>query len=84
MVSNHQPALIRADYEGLPKDARIEAQGLAALELDPYRDVALVYAPAVADRAITQAIISHCENLRFRFAVIDCPKEDSSGIHATV
>jgi uncharacterized protein len=62
-----------ADFEGLPLGQRDDPQGLTALELDPYRDVALVYSPAVpAD--IAKKIISHCERLRFRFAVVDCDK----------
>ena len=32
------------DYQGLSTGGRNPEQGLAALELDPYRDVALVYA----------------------------------------
>ena len=51
-------------------------QGLAALELDPYREIALVYAPNV-DKDIALAIIDHCERLRFRFAVIDSQKNDT-------
>ena len=47
-----------------------QATGLAALDLDPYREVAIVYAPAVADD-IAKAVITHCERNRFRFAVID-------------
>jgi phage tail sheath protein FI len=48
--------------------------GLSALLLDPYREVALVYAPdTYTDAAITEAVISHCENQRFRFAVLDAP-----------
>jgi len=39
--------------------------------LDSYREVALVYAPAAAVET-AKAIISHCERLRYRFAVIDC------------
>lgn len=62
-----------ADYSGLPAPTRPQAQGLAALELDPFRDVALVYAPGVGTN-VAQAIVSHCERLRFRFAVIDAPK----------
>lgn len=64
-----------ADYQGdlVPGAPRSELQGLAALALDPYREVALVYAPSVAVD-IAQAIIAHCERLRFRFAVIDCDK----------
>lgn len=65
------------DYAGDPKDARVETQGLAALELDPYRDVALVYAPDVSND-IAVKIITHCEKLRFRFAGLDCAKGQSS------
>ena len=75
---DHVPTLTFNDYVGLPLQtgARTEAQGLAALELDPYRDVALVYAPN-ADVPTVQAIVSHCENMRFRFAAVDCPKTDT-------
>jgi Bacteriophage tail sheath protein len=47
--------------------------GLAELERDAYRDVALIYAPgASSDDA--KAVVAHCERMRFRFAVIDCDK----------
>lgn len=62
------------DFVGNPADVRKEPQGLASLELDPYRDVALVHAPGIVDKDILQKVILHCENMRFRFAVIDCPK----------
>jgi phage tail sheath protein FI len=58
------------DFAGAVRGGRPTEQGLAALERDPYRDVALVYAPNVAID-ITHAVITHCENLRFRFAVVD-------------
>ncbi|MDM0085082.1 phage tail sheath family protein [Variovorax sp. J31P179] len=61
------------DYAGAVAGQRAEEQGLAALELDPYREVALVYAPDV-DPATRLAIIGHCERMRFRFAVIDASK----------
>ena len=61
------------DYRGLPSGGRTIDQGLAALERDPYRDVALVYAPNVS-LDISVAIVSHCEKMRFRFAVIDSDK----------
>jgi phage tail sheath protein FI len=61
------------DYRGDPIPGGRSAQGLSALELDPYRDVALVYAPNVSTE-IAQAIVVHCENQRFRFAVIDSDK----------
>jgi uncharacterized protein len=65
------------DFMGLPTAARPAPQGLTALELDPYREVALVYAPNVANDVLL-AIIGHCERLRFRFAVIDSPRGISS------
>jgi phage tail sheath protein FI len=65
------------DYSGAPAGTRLETQGLAALELDPYRDVALVYAPNV-NNDIAVKIITHCEKLRFRFAVLDSAKGQSS------
>lgn len=65
------PAPLSApDYEGLPSGNRETEQGLASLEQDPFRDVALVYAPAVPVD-IAQKIIGHCERLKFRFAAID-------------
>ena len=64
-------ALGTDDYSGLRDGQAV--QGLTALELDPYREVALVYAPSV-DTDIAKAIVSHCEKLRFRFAVVDSPK----------
>ena len=57
--------------------------GLLALELDPYRDVALVYAPHPPDNGadIIRKIIDHCERQRFRFAVIDCDRDaEPSGL----
>ena len=62
------------DFEGevqLPQ--RSAPQGLAALKLDSYDDVALVYAPG-ASVAVAQKVISHCETLKYRFAVIDLDK----------
>jgi phage tail sheath protein FI len=67
------------DYIGrpVPNSGRTVEQGLAALELDPYRDVALVYAPSVVPD-IAKAIVTHCERMRFRFAVIDSAKTQSN------
>jgi uncharacterized protein len=61
------------DYRGIPNDIRGDIQGLAALELAPYREVAIIYAPNVSND-IAVLIIAHCERLRSRFAVIDCPQ----------
>jgi phage tail sheath protein FI len=64
-----------ADYKGelVPGAPRAELQGLAVLELDSFREVSLVYAPAV-DIDTASAVISHCENMRFRFAAVDAAK----------
>lgn len=64
-----------ADYKGelVPGAPRSELQGLAALEMDSYREVSLVYAPG-ADVAVAKQVIIHCEMMRFRFAVVDSRK----------
>ncbi|MBV1800615.1 phage tail sheath family protein [Siccirubricoccus sp. G192] len=57
------------DYEG----ANVEAdkrRGLEALKLDEFREVSLVYAPN-APTDVVKKLISHCENQKFRFAVVD-------------
>jgi phage tail sheath protein FI len=61
------------DFKGGVAGGRTTEQGLLALERDPYRDVALVYAPSVSID-IVKAVVDHCENMRFRFAVIDADK----------
>lgn len=50
--------------------------GLKALELDAYRDVALVHAPCppLHPDAVARSLIAHCEKMKFRFAVVDCGK----------
>jgi uncharacterized protein len=66
-------ALGADDYRGPATGTRPGRQGLAALELDAYRDVALVYAPGAADD-VAAAVVDHCEKHRFRFAVIDAAR----------
>ncbi len=65
------------DYQGNLAGQRTQLQGLAALETDPYREVSLVYAPAAGDK-VSKRLITHCEQLRFRFTAIDCPPNVSS------
>lgn len=71
-------ALTATDFKGETKDDRNELQGLKQLELDPFREVALVYAPRPADEpvAVAKELITHCENERFRFAVVDCGRDE--------
>ncbi len=67
------------DYTGEAAGNRVEIQGLRALEGDPYRDVALVYAPFPPrdSTAILRQVIAHCEKARFRFAIVDAPEDAS-------
>jgi hypothetical protein len=67
-----------ADYKGEPLPTRPTEQGLAALELDPFRDVSLVHAPGETSQDVVVAIIDHCEQQRFRFAVLDSSKGDAA------
>jgi uncharacterized protein len=62
-----------------PQDGR--EQGLAALDLDSYRDVALMYAPFPRNQPteIAKAIFDYCELRRFCFAVIDSDRNTPPG-----
>jgi phage tail sheath protein FI len=66
------------DDAGNPIDNPEDLRGLAALNLDPYREVAIVHAPGIGNDAgglpIQLAINTHCERNRFRFAVLDSAK----------
>lgn len=75
-------ALTSAQFEGMIDEAgnaiddSQNYRGLAALNLDVYRDIAIVHAPGIGNdddttRAIQLAIVNHCERNRFRFAVLD-------------
>jgi len=68
--SDGAPLLDAADFQGNPVAPRDEPQGLAALALESCRDVSLVYAPG-APFSVAQLIVQHCEDLRYRFAIVD-------------
>ena len=70
---NDAAQLGKDDFDGGVDGGRDQQSGLQALELDPFREVALVYAPHPPDNGddINRAIIDHCEKMRFRFAAID-------------
>lgn len=73
-VQNNPGDPVLGNFEGdatLPPDQRT---GLEALKLDDYRDIALIYAPGITDPATCQALVQHCEEERFRFAVLDAPQ----------
>jgi uncharacterized protein len=78
------PAAITAiDFRGEPDTAvGRPLQGLEMLKLDPFRDVALVYAPFPANEPdnVARALVSHCENQRFQFAVVDSPDSNPADL----
>jgi phage tail sheath protein FI len=77
-ADGNEPALPTvADFN--PQDGR--EQGLAALDLDPFRDVALMYAPHPRNQPneIAKAIFDYCERRRFCFSVIDSDRDTPPG-----
>jgi phage tail sheath protein FI len=59
-------------YRGTAIDPN-DRTGLDALDLDQYREVAIVHAPGVG-YDIAREVIAHCERNRFRFAVVDAQR----------
>lgn len=47
---------------------------------DEIQDISLICAPGVTDPAAQDAILTHCEKNRFRFAVLDSPETLDGGI----
>ncbi len=64
--------VVDTDYSGSNLPVGAECRGLSAFAASDYDDVAIMYAPAVSD-AVALNIISHCEDNRYRFAIIDAP-----------
>ena len=57
---------------------------LAALLLDEFRDVSLVYAPnSDGITGVTTAIVNHCQNQKYRFAVIDAQQGQANAANIT-
>lgn len=48
--------------------------------LDGITDISLICAPGVTDPAAQDAILSHCEKHKFRFAILDSPEEIPKGV----
>jgi phage tail sheath protein FI len=65
--------LIIGTDEGVGKKS-----GLCLFDTIP--EIALIAAPGVTDPAAQDAILTHCEKNRFRFAVLDSPEELEKGI----
>lgn len=70
---DNEVALI--DYQGRQEPNATTGQrrsGLAALNEPAFEDVALVYAPnAFAEEGLADELITHCENNRYRFLILD-------------
>ncbi len=81
------PITLSGGSDGISPDAAAftgggsghDATGLAALA--EIEDIAIVAAPGSAalaspiDQAVRDALVSHCENLRYRFAILAGPRE---------
>ncbi len=51
----------------------------ALKRLEPVDEISIVAAPGLADKASWSALVSHCERLGDRFAVLDCPEDSDTG-----
>ncbi len=51
--------------------------GLKAFE--DIEEINVVCAPGQTDPAVQDAVLSHCENMRYRFAILDCPETIEKG-----
>jgi Bacteriophage tail sheath protein len=67
------------DYEGRLQqvDDIVRRTGLAALAEPAFEEVALMYAPN-ADAAVVDLLISHCENNKYRFLIVDSPQRQAT------
>ncbi|MCB9551352.1 MAG: phage tail sheath subtilisin-like domain-containing protein [Myxococcales bacterium] len=63
----------------VPVEGALTASTLAAAlaRLEDEEDTSLVVAPGVVDPALQAAIVTHCETLGDRFAVLDLPEPDA-------
>lgn len=68
--------LLAADYTG--RSTIGERTGLEAFNESRYDDVAILYAPGVADPATYGPVVSHCELSKYRFAVIDSKQNEAN------
>src|SRR6267143_3027889 len=76
-TDGNEPA-IPAAIDFKPTDRE---QGLVALDLDSFRDVALMYAPYPRNEPveIAKAIFDYCEQRRFCFSAIDSDRDSAPG-----
>ena len=58
-------------YIGTPSDDPVGRTGIQALQNEP--SISLVAAPGQTSVAVQNALINHCELMRYRFAILDTP-----------
>jgi phage tail sheath protein FI len=63
------------DYKGRVEANPLTGQkrsGIAALNEPPFEDVAIMYAPNIADEpGLGEELMTHCENNKYRFLILD-------------
>jgi len=66
------------DYKGRVMPDPLTGQkrsGLEALKEPPFEDIALMYVPdAFGEPDLTEELMSHCEDNKYRFLILDAPK----------
>ena len=64
------------DERGITLDKKEDERGLAALARERFDEVAILHAPGIgndeAGQPIQAALVRHCKEVGFRFAVLDC------------
>ena len=63
------------DYTGATGTDPTTRTGLALLEA--YDDISIICIPGISDNEVQAAMITHCENSKYKFCILD-PKENSS------
>ncbi|HMF59273.1 MAG TPA: phage tail sheath C-terminal domain-containing protein, partial [Vicinamibacterales bacterium] len=66
------------DYKGRVNPNPLTGQkrsGLAALDEPPFEDVAILYSPNAFDEpGLVEELMTHCENDKYRFLILDSPR----------
>jgi phage tail sheath protein FI len=76
LASVNATASVQGDNGLAPTETELEGDGTVGREtglfsLEAIDDVAIIAAPGETGQAIHNLLISHCERLRFRFAILD-------------
>ncbi|NVD97963.1 phage tail sheath subtilisin-like domain-containing protein [Massilia sp. BJB1822] len=72
------PGLSPASFIGVDDREALNRRGIFSLKNED--DISIVAAPGQVDVAVQQALISHCEEMRYRFALLDGPPPRNDAI----